>query len=213
MDRKELLAVVKELNQSEELLAQVDEKKIIVIGKGSKNVDLIENFGRVMIKLDDAGLTDEISEDCIDFFEDNAEKFIPKKDAEEVEETKKESVEEIKEEIKEESAEDGKDDSGNEPEQKSIEEKQKKIKDGKGKKKADKKGKRKTESEGKDEFGFGIGTQNNQFMLAIKESPKTMKQIKELPWNVKGGTFYNVFNKLKNESIVDKNEKNEMFII
>lgn len=103
MDRKELLIVVKELNQSEDLLAQVGEKKIIFIGKGSKTVDLIENFGRVMLKLDDAGLTDEISEDCIDFFEDNVDKFMSKKDNVELEEIEKEPVEEMKEEAEKES--------------------------------------------------------------------------------------------------------------
>jgi hypothetical protein len=103
MDRKELLIVVKELNQSEDLLAQVGEKKIIVIGKGSKTTDLIENFGRVMLKLDDAGLTDEISEDCIDFFEDNVDEFMSKKDDVELEEIEKEPVEEMKEEAEKES--------------------------------------------------------------------------------------------------------------
>lgn len=81
MDRKLFLVVIKELNQDKELLAKVDEKKIIVVGK--KTDVLIQDFKRVMIKLDDAGLTDDVSENCIDFFEENLAEFMPKKDSEE----------------------------------------------------------------------------------------------------------------------------------
>lgn len=99
MNRKELMSVVKELNQDEELLAEIGEKKIRVVGV--KTEELIENFGRVMLKLDDAGLTDEISEDVIDFFEANVDKFMPEETEEEevVEEKKVEKEDEGREEV------------------------------------------------------------------------------------------------------------------
>lgn len=78
MDRKEFMAIVKELNQDEELLAKIGERKIRVVGV--KTEQLIENFGVIMIKLDDVGLTDEVSEDCIDFFEANLDVFLPSKE-------------------------------------------------------------------------------------------------------------------------------------
>lgn len=144
MNRKLFLTTIKELNQDEELLKKVDEKKIVMIG--IRTVDLVENFKRIMVKLDDAGLTDNVPENCIDFFEENLDDFMPKKEIEEPkgieeESVKEESGQESAEEIGENPAEteDGKDDSSSELEselgQESAEEKQKKVKDEKEKKK------------------------------------------------------------------------------
>lgn len=120
MNRRELLTVIKELNQSEDLFAQIGEKKIVMIGKKSKNVDLVENFGRVMIKLDDAGLTDEISEDCIDFFEENVDEFMSASKQESQSEEKEEVVEEEAVEEKEEVVEEDVDRKGSKEKKKSV---------------------------------------------------------------------------------------------
>jgi len=76
MDRKEFMAVIKELNRDEELLVKIGKSKIKVVGV--KTDQLVEDFKSVMIGLDDAGLTDEVSEECIDFFEANLDVFLPK---------------------------------------------------------------------------------------------------------------------------------------
>lgn len=96
MERKDLLAVVKVLNKETDLLEKIGEEKIPVVGKGTKLEDLMENFKRIMLALDDKELIDETPEDCIDFWEENLEEFVGEATAEveepEEEEPEKESM-------------------------------------------------------------------------------------------------------------------------
>jgi len=231
----DLKKAINELNGIEGLL----EGKIS-LAVTRKKKELTEDFCNAIESINEAGNIDKISDFVFNFYNDNfteeeseeveeIEEVINEKD--EIENEVK-AAEEINEEIeidediveKEEpeinnladelSMDSGQDIKNDEAEKEPVEidiipeEKQKAKK--KDKKKSEKKVKSKTE---KDSFGFGIGTQNNLFIEALKESPKTMKQIKEMPWNKKHGSFYNVFSKLKNSGLVGKNEKDEMYII
>ena len=77
---------------------------------------------------------------------------------------------------------------------------------------AKKEPKEKKEPRPKDEYGFGIGTKNNLFMLAIKEKPMKMSEVKELAWNEKKLTFYEIFKKLRAEGKVDLDSEGRMCI-
>ena len=59
----------------------------------------------------------------------------------------------------------------------------------------------------KDEFGFRIGTKNSLFVKALREKPRTMKEIQELEWNKKKGTFYTIFKKLEKDEKAYKEGK------
>jgi len=64
----------------------------------------------------------------------------------------------------------------------------------------------------KDEFGFTVGTKNNLFIQAIKETPMKMKDIRECEWNEKKITFYEIFKKMKAEDKVDLDEEGRMYV-
>lgn len=48
------------------------------------------------------------------------------------------------------------------------------------------------------------------FYKAIQEKPLTMKEVKELPWNDKGATFYEWFTILERKGLASKNEEGKM---
>jgi hypothetical protein len=48
------------------------------------------------------------------------------------------------------------------------------------------------------------------FYKAIQEKPLTMKEVKELPWNDKGTTFYEWFTILERKGLASKNEEGKM---
>ena len=228
----DLKKAINELNGIEGLL----EGKIS-LAVTRKKKELIEDFCNTIEVINEAGQIDKISDFVFNFYNDN----FTEEESEEIEEAidGKDEIEneaEVTEELKEEneidedivekeepeinnivdelSLDSTQDIKGDEEEKEPIEidivpEKKQKAKK-KDKVKSEKKTKVKSE---KDSFGFGIGTQNNLFIEALKESPKTMKQIKEMPWNKNHGSFYNIFNKLKNSGLVGKNEKDEMYII
>lgn len=82
----------------------------------------------------------------------------------------------------------------------------KKEKETKTKPKAEKKPKEKEETK-RDEYGFTVGCQANLFAKAIKKKMMTMAEVKELDWNEKHRTFYDVFNDLVEKGLAAKDEK------
>ena len=52
----------------------------------------------------------------------------------------------------------------------------------------------------RDEYGTTEGTANHMFINALRDGPKTMKEIKQLPWAIREGhrpmTFYTFFKTL-----------------
>lgn len=62
----------------------------------------------------------------------------------------------------------------------------------------------------RDEYGFGIGSANHEFIEFLKSGPKSMKECKDAAWNKGGGTFYNAFNQLVKEGKAEKTSDGKM---
>lgn len=62
----------------------------------------------------------------------------------------------------------------------------------------------------RDEYGFGIGSANHDFIEFLKSGPKTMKECKDAAWNKGGGTFYNAFNQLVKGGKAEKTSDGKM---
>ena len=73
--------------------------------------------------------------------------------------------------------------------------------------------KEKKEALPRDEFGFREGSNGNLFMEALKQGPMKMSEIKEASWNRSHITFYELYNKLKAEGILDMNAEKQIFIV
>ncbi|HUU88617.1 MAG TPA: hypothetical protein VMX17_12810, partial [Candidatus Glassbacteria bacterium] len=67
----------------------------------------------------------------------------------------------------------------------------------------------------KDDFGFGVGSKASLFVKAIStKTGRTMKEIKELDWNDKNASFYDIFNRLVEKGLAKKDEKtNKMTLV
>lgn len=94
------------------------------------------------------------------------------------------------------------------PKKKAAPKKKEKAKEKKEtpKKKAPEKKEKKSTAK-KDDFGFTIGSQKNLFVKAIKKKAMTMADVKELDWNEKHSTFYDVFKGLVERNLAEKDEK------
>jgi len=73
MNRKELVRIVNLLNNENGLLENAGVEKIVTIGKGTQTDAIALQFKSAMEQIDDKELTDEVPEDCIDFYEVNLE--------------------------------------------------------------------------------------------------------------------------------------------
>ena len=97
ISRAAMLRVIKILNKETDLLKKIGEGKVSVVGKGSKSDELLENYKRIMLKLDEEKLIDETPEEAIDFWEENLDHFAePAPPEEEEEEKEKAPVKEKK---------------------------------------------------------------------------------------------------------------------
>ena len=194
IDMKELKEAVKALNDT----GEVDPKIKVV---GTKKEKLIELFIENLETLNDNGV--DLPTVSIEFY--NA---LP-----EDEETDKGSAEEPKEKEEEPGIKGALAGAALRQQQKGKKPKGKKAPAKKEtKKKDEKKPKEKSDpvqrkETKKDEFGFTVGCQANLFAKAIKKKMMTMAEVKELDWNEKGRTFYDVFNKLVEEGFAVKDEK------
>ena len=181
---KELNALANELNE----LMGFDEDKCLPTKVGTRKVDLEEEIRKVAEMLEP---DDKLTVESVETLE---------KMGIDVEEAKVTEVEEYKEEeVKAETeVEESKKEEGEEKKPKSKT-----------------KAKKTTKTEGKkdvDEFGFSIKSQNHFFVMAIKKKPMTMTDIKSLPWNKKGSTFYSTWKKLQSMGIGNRDEKGKMNI-
>ena len=65
----------------------------------------------------------------------------------------------------------------------------------------------------KDEFGFAIGTKTSFFAQSLKESPKTMVEIKAEKWNDNSAAYNGTWAKLKRMGAGEKSEDGKMTIV
>jgi len=65
----------------------------------------------------------------------------------------------------------------------------------------------------KDEFGFAIGTKTSFFAQSLKESPKTMVEIKAEKWNDNSAAYNGTWAKLKRMGAGEKSEDGKMAIV
>jgi len=66
----------------------------------------------------------------------------------------------------------------------------------------------------KDDYGYAVGSKANLFAKSISnKTGKTMKEVKELAWNDKNATFYDVFNRLVEKGLAEKDEKTNKMTI
>lgn len=75
------------------------------------------------------------------------------------------------------------------------------------KKKQEKKPAVKKSTAKKDDYGYTIGSQGNLFCKAIKRKAMSMAEVKDLDWNERNATFYDVFNRLAEKGLAGKDEK------
>ncbi|MHA1408525.1 MAG: hypothetical protein ACTSSG_14260 [Candidatus Heimdallarchaeaceae archaeon] len=179
INMKDLKEACKALNDT----GEVDPKIKVV---GTKKEKLIKLFIKTLETLHDDNI--DLPTVSIEFYNSLPEDEEPKEPEPEEPEPEPEETEPEK------------------PEPKPEETEPKKKEKPKTKKKEAKKTPAKKETK-RDDYGYLVGSLNSTFVKAIKRKAMTMADVKELDWNEKGRTFYDVFNALVEKGLAVKDEK------